>query len=117
MRTVSTKYRDLYKAKVKGAVPVTDEEQDLLRRALEEEKEESLAIAVAEQLEARKRKPGAPRKVGGDLELARQLMAKNADDENAARNDFIRVMGEQGQCEPKRARARFKAALGRIKGT
>ena len=52
---VSTKYRDLYKAKVKKAIPVTIEEQTLFELAQEEARQEELAKAVVDQLEHKMR--------------------------------------------------------------
>ena len=47
---MSTKYRDLYKAKVRKAIPVTPEEQDLFHLARGEQQVEEIATAVLEKL-------------------------------------------------------------------
>ena len=109
---MSTKYRDLYKAKVKGAIPVADEEQQLFELAWEEKKTDELATAVAEKLAEQQNRPvGAPRKTGGDIELASTLTAKYQGDTKLARQDFIRQICQRDRIGKKRARDRFKAAL------
>jgi hypothetical protein len=107
------KYRELYDAKVKGAIPTNADEQYLFDRAQEEERRELMAIAVAEELAKQKGKVGAPLKTGGDAELAARLVAKCGGDIKLARREFIRVVTQQDRIQKKRARERFKQALDR----
>jgi hypothetical protein len=105
-----TTYRDRW-AKVRKAIPTNDDEATLYRLAGKELERELLAKAVVEELAQQERKPGAPRKTGDDVQLAGRLLAEHGGDTKLARQEFIRIMGNRGECEPKRARARFKTAV------
>jgi hypothetical protein len=110
---MSTRYRDLYRAKVKGAIPANEEEAALFDLMREEERHDQLAEAIATiaKLANPKGQVGAPRKTGGDVPLAEKLIAKYNGDVKRARQEFIRNVTERDGCEKKRARERFKDAL------
>ena len=112
---MSTKYRDRYKAMVKGAVPVTEEEEALFKLAMEEERREEIAEdiahAVLEKLDQRDRKVGAPRKTGGDIELVDRLMAKHQGNTKLVRREFSKVVCDQDNVQKKRAGERFRTAF------
>jgi hypothetical protein len=112
---MSTRFRDLYKQKVKRAIPVTDDEMNLFELAMREKRLEEIADAVAEKLtEQQNRRVGAPRKTGGDVELVSKLVAEHQGDTKLARQDFIRQVCARDHIAKKRARERFNAALKKI---
>jgi hypothetical protein len=108
---VSTKYRDLYKAKVKRAIPVTDDERQLFELAWQEKRTDELAQAIVEKLGEQKRAVGAPRKTGGDTELIERLMAKHSGNSKLAKHEFIKVVCSRDKIEKKRASERFRKGL------
>jgi hypothetical protein len=113
---VATKYRDLYKTKVKGAVPVTEDEQSLFDLAMREQEQEDIADAVTEKLASRpRRRGGAPRKTGGDVELVAKVLKKHQGDTKLARQEFTKSVGDRDNIKKKRAGERFKAALKTIR--
>jgi hypothetical protein len=114
---MSRRFRDLYEAKVKGAIPANEEEDFLFQLSLIEENHEtlekmkSLADAIAKQ----KQTGGAPRKTAGDTKLAERLVKNHNGNIKLARREFIQIVINSDPIEPKSARARFKAALKSLK--
>jgi hypothetical protein len=109
---VSTKFRDLYKQKRKHAIDLTPEEWNLQYLAERERLNEEIADAVIEKLtQQQNRRPGAPRKTAGDVQLAGKLMAKHQGNTKLARQEFSRLVCAQDDIEKKRARDRFRVAL------
>jgi hypothetical protein len=113
---MSRVFRDLYEAKVKGAIPANEQERDLFRlKTMEEnaevlEKLKSLAEVIANQT-----KGGARRKTGGDAKLAAEAMKNHNGDIKLARWDFMSTVMGQDNIEKKRARERFTVALKSLK--
>lgn len=111
------RFRNLYEAKVMGAIPANEEEALLFQYARMEEEHEtlekikSLADAIANQ----KRKGGAPRKTAGDTRLTERLVKKHEGNIKLARREFIQLVISSDPIEPKSARARFNAALKSLK--
>lgn len=114
---MTRRFRDLYEAKVKGAIPANEDEAFLFELArIEEdhealEKMKSLADAVAKQ----KRKGGAPRKTAGDTKLTERLIKKHKGNVKLARQEFVQLVINSDPIEPKSARARFTGALKSLK--
>ena len=111
--SMSRRFRDLYKATVKGAIPANDEELFLFHlMTIEEDHEELEKITnLANALAKQKRKGGAPRKTTGDTKLAEHFVKKHEGNVKLARQEFIQFVTDNEPIEKKSARARFKAAL------
>jgi hypothetical protein len=109
------KDRDLYAEKVKGAIPENADEAYLLDRAMKEKERELLAEAIAEALAEKKQRVGAPRKTGGDVQLAQELLGQHDGNVKLARQAFVRAVGNQDDIGAKRARERFRKALEDLK--
>jgi hypothetical protein len=109
---MGTKYRDLYKKEVKGALPTNDKEEQLFELAMEEEQLEKIADAVVEKLgQSPKKPPGAPRNTEGDLSLVEELMDKHHSDTRLAQNEFIKIVCKRHDITKKRGSERFRTAL------
>lgn len=111
------RFRDLYKAKVKGAIPANEEEAFLLGLARIEEDHEALEKmkSLADEIASQKRKGGAPRKTASDPKLAQHFVKKHKGNIKMARRAFIQYLTNNEPIEQKTARARFKVALESLK--
>ncbi len=109
---MATKYRELYRQKVKGAVPTNEQEEQLLELAIEEERIEKIAKAVVEwQAQSPKKLPGAPRKTEGDLHLVEQLMNKHHGNTKLAQKEFLDIICKRDDISNKRGSERYRLAL------
>lgn len=105
------KFRDLYAATVKGAIPIPENEYEefIWELAQMEEENEQLKTELA------KRKGGAPRKTSGDAGLAQKLINESGGNLKLAKQKFMKVVTKQDQIGKKRATERFRAAVKSLK--
>jgi hypothetical protein len=114
---MSSKYSDLYKEKVKSAIPITTDEQNLFHLMMQEKRNNELAEEIANIIDKRQhRRVGAPRKTQGDIEQIKQLMAAQEGELKLVRQKFIKAVCERDHIEKKQARHRFKTAMSILEG-
>jgi hypothetical protein len=116
MRRKSDEYFD----KIKGAVPVTEEEDWNFEKGMEAREREELADTVAKQVTdalverlgapVQKKVAGAPRKTEGDVKLLEELSNKHRGDMKHAKKEFLDIICEQFGIKNKRANERYRAA-------
>jgi hypothetical protein len=116
---------DEYFDKIKGALPVTEEEDWNFERGMEARGQEELADAVAERVvdavaervlaQLRTKRPGAPGKAEADIKLLEELMNKHQTDTRHARKEFLDVIYTKDGIQKKRANERYRAALKALK--
>jgi hypothetical protein len=84
---MSRKSDQLFK-KIRGAVPANEAEEQIFDLAMEEQRLEKIADAVAERLAlSPKKPPGAPRKTEGDPKYIEELFNKHHGDMKLGRVD------------------------------
>jgi len=93
---------------------VTEVEQQIFELAMEEQRQEKLADAIAERLLTQKR-PGAPRKTKDDVKFLEELMNKHRFDTKHAQKEFLNVVCKRDHIQNKRASERYRSALKELK--
>jgi hypothetical protein len=102
---------ELFK-KIRGAVPADEAEEQIFDLAMEEQRLEKIADAVAEQLAlSPKKPPGAPRKTEGDPKYIEELFTKHHGDMKLVQRDFLKVIGKRDDITKKSCGERYRKAL------
>jgi hypothetical protein len=116
---------DEFFKKIKGAVPVTPDEDRNFELGMEAERHEKLADSVAERVvdaiaeqvlaQVQTKRPGAPRKTEGDVKLLEELMNKHRAETKHGKKEFLNVVCGKDAIQNKRANERYRAALKALK--
>jgi hypothetical protein len=112
---MGTKYRNLYDKKVKGAVPVNEEEEELFELAMKEQQEADIDGAIQALLHLQKKSPGRPRTTARDIELVAELLNKHQYDTKLAQQEFLNIVCERDGIKNKSGSHRFRTAFGAFK--